>query len=620
MKTDNAIQFSKNWYNYGHDYVPDFPSQRFNRFAARATELAFQLLAEKNKPATGLKMRVENSPAAYCVPSAKQIVLPAFYFVDDFLTERFGSEVKLGNFGHLAMCAINGSTIHETLHLVYTPEDTIDAMITRGLYSDSEFLKSLGGLAPVFVNVFEDIFIEAHSPKRFAGFLDAKNMILFGDKDLNEKDPETMASLLGVAEIIAAYKRIDLRSHKIWKAMPGNALNILRKVETLPETASLQTRIRLVADFCREFPELTSEEKEKAGKGADGGESAGEPKPGLGLGSEDGDSEVEKILKSLVEKLGSEGFKKVLAAIRSEVDSEVEKISRSIVGSHVETTRRGTVSWLNPEIVPISKYPFLESMGKETVDGTDFSFIRELIALRTFNHTIGIARKAGSKMVNTRLARIATDGKIFAHQDSEKENEKRIEIVILVDASGSTSLYASGGTIYGNELGAAKEIAKALRQARIPFCVVTHTTSPTETNIPWLAVVESYDMKVRNEKGNENWKIAERIDLSENMDGVAIRTVVEKCFTSRQARRFVIVLSDGEPAAPTYSGSAGIQHTREEISNQRKNGINIFSISVVSGVEDANDNIYGSEYNLKASSNLRGQFRNLIRKIGGGQL
>lgn len=608
MDTNKAISLSKDWYNYGHDYVPEFPSARFNRFAAKSLQLAFDVLKEKKTPVSGLGLKIENSQSAYCVPSNRLIVLPAFYFAEEFIANRFGEEVKSGNYGHLAICAINGSTIHEALHLVYTNADSIPAMISVGNWTDREYLGKLGAMVFPVVNVFEDLFIESHSVRKYGKFIDAKNMVLFAENSLDEVSAESVKTLAGATQILAAYKNRDLRSKVIWTELPFAARQQLDKIVRLPEGSSLEERIHIVAEFCKAFPEPTEEEKSSAsgefGSGVDRSDGDG-----------DGDSEMQALIEKLIERLGSEKFEKLLSMLKSEVEGEAEKIAAELSGMKREESAGGEVSWGIPKIYNAVDYPYL-SEKYQIANGTDFSFIRELVALRTFNHTIGAARKSGSQLVNTRLARIATDGKVFAHRDSEKENEKRIEIVILVDASGSTG--GLGMTVFGNELGAAKEIAKALRTARIPFCVVTHTTSPYSTEIPTLAIVESFDMKVQNVKGEESWECARKINLSENLDGVAIRVVAENFFTGRNARRFIIVLSDGEPAAPSYRGRAGRAHTTEEIAKWRKNGINIFSISVVASVEEANDKIYGEHFNLKASSDLRGQFRNLIRKISGG--
>ena len=238
---------------------------------------------------------------------------------------------------------------------------------------------------------------------------------------------------------------------------------------------------------------------------------------------------------------------------------------------------------------------------KETFDAT---FVKELVAKRTINRVPGMARKSGSVMVKSRLHRIATDGKVFAKRDSEKKTLKRVEVIINIDMSSSTH-----GRIFNGELTAAYEMAKALRRARIPFSVFGHTSKGHDD--PKIYHIFSYDMKVTNVDLEERFEMASRIKLSQNFDGVVIDYLSEK-FTGRDANRFMINLSDGEPAAPSYYGNAAETHTMKMIARARRKGIVVMSISVVGSVVGSNDRIYGSKWNLDASSDLVGKFKRLM--------
>jgi nitric oxide reductase activation protein len=104
------------------------------------------------------------------------------------------------------------------------------------------------------------------------------------------------------------------------------------------------------------------------------------------------------------------------------------------------------------------------------------------------------------------------------------------------------------------------------------------------------------------------------LDLVQNYDGFMVERATEH-FTKKEGRKILLVLSDGEPYAPAYNGSAADAHTKQKIAEARKKGFVVISISLVSGVVEANNRIYGSEWNIDASTNLVGQLQKIIAKV-----
>jgi hypothetical protein len=85
--------------------------------------------------------------------------------------------------------------------------------------------------------------------------------------------------------------------------------------------------------------------------------------------------------------------------------------------------------------------------------------------------------------------------------------------------------------------------------------------------------------------------------LCQNRDGYAIVYLAKK-MTNTQRKRLMIVISDGEPCAPGYSGSAGDNHTRSVVEEVRRKGIEVMSISISKEAKIANDRIYGVDKNV----------------------
>jgi nitric oxide reductase activation protein len=103
---------------------------------------------------------------------------------------------------------------------------------------------------------------------------------------------------------------------------------------------------------------------------------------------------------------------------------------------------------------------------------------------------------------------------------------------------------------------------------------------------------------------------AVHIDLQENYDGFAIYSL--KDYFLKSTKRFMIVLSDGQPSGNGYRGGAANEHTKKIVDNLRKDGTNVYAISLVESVVQANNQIYGKQYNINGSGNLDSELRKLI--------
>jgi cobalamin biosynthesis protein CobT len=259
---------------------------------------------------------------------------------------------------------------------------------------------------------------------------------------------------------------------------------------------------------------------------------------------------------------------------------------------------------MSPE-VSTTKY---RSLKLEDLDGNfDASFVKELIAIRTPNRTIGQARRSGSVMVKSRLTRIATDGKIFAKRDSSKKTNNRMEIIINVDLSGSTA-----GEVLKNELNAAKAISIALKSARIPHTVLGHTSNSYDK--PIIYRIFSFDMNENDNNLDERFNRVLSVGLYNNFDGLILENL-EQYFTKMEAARYVLTLSDGMPYGGSYSGHSADQHTKQAADKLRAKNINVISLSVVKSVVKGNDKLYGSEFNVDCSEDVTKSMKELVKKI-----
>ncbi|MDY0396126.1 hypothetical protein RWE15_19390 [Virgibacillus halophilus] len=85
----------------------------------------------------------------------------------------------------------------------------------------------------------------------------------------------------------------------------------------------------------------------------------------------------------------------------------------------------------------------------------------------------------------------------------------------------------------------------------------------------------------------------------DNRDGFSIRVMAEKMLARREKHKFLLVFSDGEPAAAHYEQN-GIVDTHVAVSEARKRGIEVVGMFLSDGVIDEREdkmmeNIYGRE-------------------------
>ena len=116
MNQSEIKQYSKEWYTLGRNFLPEFDNIAFARVAGQSTSFCYEVAGIKEP----ISVRVSDScPTAYVDLSKNQIFISANYFNPDLYTKRYGAEGQIET-EKLAIALINGSVIHEALHIKYT--------------------------------------------------------------------------------------------------------------------------------------------------------------------------------------------------------------------------------------------------------------------------------------------------------------------------------------------------------------------------------------------------------------------------------------------------------------------------------------------------------------------
>jgi hypothetical protein len=241
-------------------------------------------------------------------------------------------------------------------------------------------------------------------------------------------------------------------------------------------------------------------------------------------------------------------------------------------------------------------------------------FVNLLKQMRTVIPQRGRGKLSGGKIDVLRLHQVAIDNKVFSVRTIEGTgNNDRVEIVIMLDASSSMSRdYSSEGwSLYHTCLAVSRKIFMALIGANIPAKVFAHTSFYPE-NYPLLVKIADNFTKNIEEK----FELASNLKLAENLDGIIIEELTTKHFSSdSRTQKILLVLSDGSPQSPNYGTGVGGPHTKSAIEVARKNGIKVYSLSLIKHIVEYNDNLYGEQYNINASENLDKEMVNLVMRL-----
>jgi len=613
----------------------DPSSRTFLEFAAKSLSFALDICGESTLKKIDFK--VKESQTAYCSGDSfgLEIVLPLFYFDEQALRILTNKEIAPAI---ASIALVNGSTIHESLHITHTGNLNIlnvfakmfgtvrfqrkYAKVFETLYALESCLGK-SNLYGVF-NIIEDIYIEGLANEYHKKLLNAKNNIFFSQKDFDSASVNVFAGEEPPQDLLIFMKRIEFFANDIFDKLLGRDLvQQVRELRT-KEHSRLTERAELAVDICMHFnnAELFKDEYDKT---KDVGASP------FGEDGEDTDMVMKRLMKGLskedIERLGKllkpskktkRGGKPDKSSLELTKELAEDILSEELTKLSKREKNEFTKNTVNlPEQVDFYSNKILHrygTSGRTLERSNGWGFIKELKVLRSTKTTAGEPRDKGSRIANHRLYRIATDNKIFASKTPDRKRD--VELIVLVDLSGSTDMRG----LYERELCAAREIHNAAIQSRMRIATVCH--SSFDSSYAYWTVVGTKGMAAKNiQATDDRWNHTLNLSRSENYDGYVIDSVAKTLFTKRSSTKVLIVLSDGEPHGPGYTGGGAEDHTILQINNLRKSGHIVFCISLLGGVVSSNNRIYGKKWNIDASKgSIVQQFRKLVKVIAKGEI
>lgn len=162
---------------------------------------------------------------------------------------------------------------------------------------------------------------------------------------------------------------------------------------------------------------------------------------------------------------------------------------------------------------------------------------------------------------------------------------------------------------------------EVLKELRIPHMIVgfwEDATTMNDVEQPnYFHTIHSFTDSLYENSGA---KIMQLEPEEDNRDGFSIRVVTEKMLEQREKHKFLLVFSDGEPAAENYDEN-GIVDTYIAVSEARKKGIDVIGMFLSDGEIEENEDktmesIYGRERLMVPNvAELPERFTPILKKL-----
>lgn len=148
-------------------------------------------------------------------------------------------------------------------------------------------------------------------------------------------------------------------------------------------------------------------------------------------------------------------------------------------------------------------------------------------------------------------------------------------VTLLVDCSGSMS-----GEKFEMACAGAGAMAEALKPLNIQYNVLGFTNTSGEDN-PIIWVFNEFGERVSSSELVKRFSIASGC-LWENTDGDAIAYASYVLGMRKEARKVLLVLSDGSPAGRDHAGDIG-PYTEKVIKDVENSGVDVYGIGIMDG-------------------------------------
>jgi hypothetical protein len=619
-ESEDHGEYAKKWYRN----IPHMNSPRFASFLIGSREL-IKIISKINDISLLLLPTVDTAMADR---NGKKIYLPRSAFIAaSYANTSFKSDWT-GDLGAAMVATANGLIIHESMHLLKSPPDML-AMWRTFMNSKEPLAEKYKAAIPPgsmvlpsalasFMNITEDFFIEAETKVEFPGYTEfvmAAHEFYFNSKEFLDRTRVFSEAIFvkdGTELAIAFLNWLIVL--KNWRFLEREAWGKLAepfvaRFKEAQSSTSVAHRVQLAVE-CFEMlfgEEVKILDKLSTTTGSPGIDSEGRERSATGRPKGDAIKPPEKMGMSDEDEVGEESkddegpdSRYDIAKAPTEDTARVarlnKKLERDALSLEEQLKRKTKTDEVRPVVVREVK-----SAANQDMILPNFEHLGNKLKYSwTSNAVPGSPQKRGPRLVNQRLSRIITDGKIFAYREPRKAIGRDYEFCILIDSSGSM-----GGSKIYQAAKAGYTAWRSLRIAGVPTTLLAHTGvsenySYEEPVVYVIASLNERRFDVVQKRAAAF--VSGGIPLQNNYDGYAILKAAEIGFSDVKGRkRYLFVISDGEPSGAGYGGEYAVKHTQRCVESVRMKNVNVISITVDRGAYKANDYIYGKSQNVHAS-------------------
>ena len=270
---------------------------------------------------------------------------------------------------------------------------------------------------------------------------------------------------------------------------------------------------------------------------------------------------------------------------KEEVDARIDMEQELVKGDPHDGDGYGRAEKTTLKVKP----PYEGRGGSINVPGAIAKADAHLRLKKTLDKRTEHFQKSGDLDEDELYRLMQRDDRVF--MNVEEEQEESASIHFLVDASGSMEAGVGSGHGYGGygptRLSTAIEMAWLMahsmnKRQHVKAHVWAHTGDGPVTGSAGRARHDGpvvYDIWQTGEDLNR-LNIIKEIYTANNYDGYAIKFVGSKLEKEEAEKKYLIVLSDGQPSAHGYGGVAGMDHVREVTDALLKKNIHVVQIAI----------------------------------------
>ena len=175
------------------------------------------------------------------------------------------------------------------------------------------------------------------------------------------------------------------------------------------------------------------------------------------------------------------------------------------------------------------------------------------------------------------------DGKVF-YKNALPNDTPQMAVGLLLDESGSMS----SGDRAAYARAAAIILYDFCQALRIPVMVYGHSTKGSKVELYSYGEFDAIDQ-------NDKYRLMDISARGSNRDGAALRYVAERLSRRPEELRLLMLVSDGQPAAPGYYGTAAEEDLRGIQQEYRRKGV-LFLAAAIGDDKENIQRIYGDAF------------------------